>query len=126
MYRQAVEWLEDAGKDALAGDVFRWELGLAWLGGLREGGMLRRMGIGWKTCMLALLWGPPPLCCRCFCPSPDAGCGCGPAAGTASARNVLALQAGHRAVGPHREVERRSGHAAALCCLLRRLRGPQL
>lgn len=24
MYRRAVEWLEDAGKDALAGDVFRW------------------------------------------------------------------------------------------------------
>lgn len=23
MYRRAVEWLEDAGKDALAGDVFR-------------------------------------------------------------------------------------------------------
>jgi hypothetical protein len=28
MYRQAVEWLEDAGKDALAGDVFRWVLAL--------------------------------------------------------------------------------------------------
>lgn len=24
MYRQAVEWMEDSGKDALAGDVFRW------------------------------------------------------------------------------------------------------
>lgn len=24
MYRQAVEWMEESGKDALAGDIFRW------------------------------------------------------------------------------------------------------
>lgn len=36
------------------------------------------------------------------------------------------LQAGHRSACPHSEVERCSGHAAALCRLLRRLWGPQL
>jgi len=40
MYRRAVEWLEDAGKDALAGDVFRCAVleGRAWDGMGRSGG----------------------------------------------------------------------------------------
>jgi hypothetical protein len=114
MYRQAVEWLEDAGKDALAGDVFRWVLGL--------GRVFRRMGLAGKLACWrshgadAAAGAPVPTQIAPLLPPPLTHCSAG----------SHPLQAGHRSACPHSEVERCCGHAAALCRLLRRLWGPQL
>ena len=116
LYRKAVEWLEDAGKDALAGDVFRcppgWA-GLGWLAG-RGGGDSSRVWM-WRACKAramcmqhAVWWSNVHGMAM-----PDAACAA--LAPPAPPR----VQAGGGAAGAGRGLGRRRVHAAALCGVVR-------